>query len=130
MSRVLKPGGTMVVCCPNFLRMAGWRDYHPRMRGLRQKWRNARALWRRSSEPFTDFERMPSRVAGEWYPDQDATVVTNAMDLEAYFGARGFELVSSSCVDRPAPAWVRAIADATPLRYGLLNVFVTARKPA
>lgn len=130
MIRVLRPGGTMVVCCPNFLRIIGWRDYHPRMRGLSQKLQNARALLQRSREPFQDFERMPSRVAGEWYPDQDATVVTNALDLERYFAARGFEAVTVSCIDRPVPAWVRLIADTTPLKYGLLNAFVTARKPA
>lgn len=130
MVRVLRPGGTMVVCCPNFLRVAGWRDYHPRMRGLFQKLKNARALLRRAREPFTDFERMPSRVTGEWYPDQDATVVTNALDLERYFASRGFEVVSVSCIDRPVPSWVRVLADATPLKYGVLNAFVTAHKPA
>ena len=44
MSRVLRPGGRMVISSPNFLRVLGWKDYHPRMRGIGQKWENFKAF--------------------------------------------------------------------------------------
>src|SRR5205085_2301537 len=44
--RVTEPGGRVVVSSPNFFRVLGFHDYHPKMRGLRNKWRN----WRRLAE--------------------------------------------------------------------------------
>ena len=35
--RVVEPGGSVVISSPNFFRVIGFRDYHPRMRGLRNK---------------------------------------------------------------------------------------------
>ena len=37
MTRVLRPGGRIVISSPNFLRVLGWHDYHPHMRGFLQK---------------------------------------------------------------------------------------------
>lgn len=42
--RVTEVGGRTVVSSPNFFRGLGFRDYHPRMRGIGNKWRNARRL--------------------------------------------------------------------------------------
>src|SRR5437762_5383046 len=38
--RVTDLGGRIVLSSPNFFRVLGFRDYHPRMRGLGNKWRN------------------------------------------------------------------------------------------
>ena len=38
--RVAQIGGRIVLSSPNFRRVLGFRDYHPRMRGLANKWRN------------------------------------------------------------------------------------------
>src|SRR5687768_16013925 len=43
---VIAPGGKVVISSPNFMRAIGYRDYHPKMRGLRNKWQN----WRRIQE--------------------------------------------------------------------------------
>ena len=40
LARVTEPGGRIVLSSPNFFRVCGFRDYHPRMRGLGNKWRN------------------------------------------------------------------------------------------
>jgi 2-polyprenyl-3-methyl-5-hydroxy-6-metoxy-1,4-benzoquinol methylase len=42
--RVTEPGGRIVLSSPNFFRVFGFRDYHPRMRGLGNKLRNWRSL--------------------------------------------------------------------------------------
>src|SRR5262249_35265009 len=36
--RVVEPGGRVVLSSPNFLRVLGFRDYHPKMRGIGNKW--------------------------------------------------------------------------------------------
>src|SRR5216117_1508918 len=42
--RVTQIGGRIVLSSPNFFRVFGFRDYHPRMRGLGNKWRNWKRL--------------------------------------------------------------------------------------
>jgi SAM-dependent methyltransferase len=133
MARVLKPGGRMVVSSPNFLRMLGWRDYHPRMTGLGRKMRNARTLLSharlyRRDRGAIHFEPMEPVWREEPRPDDDATVATNALDLRRYFAVRGFAEIRVSCVDRPLPRALEFALDLTPLRYLMLNAFVTARK--
>jgi SAM-dependent methyltransferase len=134
MGRVLKPGGRMIVSSPNFLRVLGWKDYHPRMRGLGQKWANLEAILarrRRYSADNTsiDFEKMTPIVRPEPMPDDDATVVTNSIDLHRYFHVRGYREIKVSCVDRPVPRLAELILDALPTRYLMLNSFVEATKP-
>jgi SAM-dependent methyltransferase len=133
MARVLMTGGRMVVSSPNFLRVVGWRDYHPRMAGLRQKMRNLRTLLEhaqlyRQERSMIHFEPMEPVSREEPRPDDDATVATSAFDLRRYFVVRGFVDVRVSCVDRPLPRPLEWLLDATPLRYVMLNAFVTARK--
>ena len=133
MARVLKTGGRMVVSSPNFLRVLGWRDYHPRMAGFRRKLRNLRTLLEhaqlyRQERGMIHFEPMEPVWREEPRPDDDATVATSAFDLRRYFVLRGFVGVRVSCVDRPLPRALEWLLDATPLRYVMLNAFVTARK--
>ena len=133
MARVLRPGGRLVVSSPNFLRVLGWRDYHPRMAGLRQKVRNLRTLLEharlyRQTRDLVRFEPMEPVAREEPRPDDDATVATSAFDLRRYFTVRGFTEVRISCVDRPLPRVLEEVLDATPLRYVMLNAFVTGRK--
>jgi SAM-dependent methyltransferase len=135
MTRVLRPGGRLVVSSPNFLRVIGWRDYHPLMRGLRRKWANAQILLRHRQAYASDpdaviFERMAPIVRESFQPDDDAIVATSALDLRQYFRTRNYRDIRVSCVDRPVPRWIEALLDATPLRFVMLNSFVTAEKPA
>jgi SAM-dependent methyltransferase len=131
--RVCMPGGRIVLSSPNFLRFLGWNDYHPRMRGLGNKWRNLRALLARRrrmrDEPDkVRFERMQPIIKSPFTPDDDAIVCTNALDMEFALRRLGCSIEVSSCTDRKVSPWVDAILNATPLRYGLFNAFVVARK--
>lgn len=133
MARVVKAGGRMVVSSPNFLRVLGWRDYHPHMAGVRQKVRNLRTLLvhaqlYRQERGMIHFEPMEPLWREEPRPDDDATVATSSFDLRRYFTVRGFVDVRVSCVDRPLPRALEFLLDATPLRYVMLNAFVTAWK--
>jgi SAM-dependent methyltransferase len=135
MVRVLKSGGSLVVSSPNFLRVFGWKDYHPNMRGIGQKLKNLATLRRHARvyaqdpsavllDPLTPIVREP------FQPDDDAIVATSALDLRQYFRSRGMMRIKVSCVDRPVPAWMETLLDLTPMRLFILNTFVTGEKPA
>ena len=134
MTRVLRPGGHIVISSPNFLRVLGWRDYHPHMSGLAQKWRNARTLLRhqqsyRSKPDAILFEKMAPIQREDFQPDDDAIVATSALDFQQYLRSRRCTKIRVSCVDRPVPQWLETLLDLTPLRFVILNSFVTAEKP-
>jgi SAM-dependent methyltransferase len=134
MTRVLRPGGSIVISSPNFLRVFGWRDYHPHMRGGLQKWRNMKTLLGHLKTYTTNpealiFERMTAIRREPFQPDDDAITATNALDLRQYFRTRNYGKIRISCVDRPLPRWIEASLDLTPLRFLILNSFVTAEKP-
>jgi 2-polyprenyl-3-methyl-5-hydroxy-6-metoxy-1,4-benzoquinol methylase len=134
MTRVLRPGGRIVLSSPNFLRVLGWRDYHPHMRSLAQKWRNAKTLLRHkrvyAANPQTVlFEKMAPIQREQFQPDDDAITATTAIDFHHYLTARNYEKIRVSCVDRPLPRWIEALLDCTPLRFIILNSFVVAHKP-
>ena len=42
--RIVKPGGRIILSSPNFFRAIGFRDYHPRMRGISNKYKNWQRL--------------------------------------------------------------------------------------
>ena len=103
--RVTAPGGKIVLSSPNFLRAIGWRDYHPRMRGLGNKWRNFRALADR---------RRKMRACPE--------------AVRFVLQRNGCVVETVSCTDRVVDPLVEAVLNATPLRYAMFNAFVVARK--
>lgn len=131
--RVCVPGGRIVVSSPNFLRVLGWRDYHPRMRGVGNKWRNLHALLARRRHMQRDtasvrFERMDPIIKTPFTPDDDAIVCTNLLDIEFFLRRNGCTVEVSACTDRWVRPWMDRVLNATPLRYGLFNAFVVARK--
>src|SRR5436190_8646931 len=72
--RVAKVGGRIVVSSPNFYRVFGFRDYHPRMRGVANKWRNWRRLQQKRKQMRTDpssvrFDHMTPIVKEPFTPD-------------------------------------------------------------
>ena len=133
LARVTRPGGRIVLSSPNFLRALGWRDYHPRMRGLASKWRNflgllARLRQIRTAPDKVRFERMAPIIRQPFQPDDDAIVVTNPVEMTFFLRRAGCEILSVECTDRYVPRVVDFILNATPLRYAMFNSFVVARR--
>lgn len=131
--RVTAPGGQIVLSSPNFLRALGWRDYHPRMRGVGNKWRNLRALLARRRQMRTEpeavrFERMTPIIKEPFTPDDDAIVCTNAMDMAFFLRRAGCDVLRAECTDRLVHPLVDFVLNATPARYGMFNAFVVARR--
>jgi len=133
LARVTEPGGKIVLSSPNFFRVLGFRDYHPKMRGLGNKWRN----WRRIREKLSlmksapsqaRFDRMNPIVRARFQPDDDAVVATNPFEMKFFLEQAGCLVESVSCTDRYVAKPVEVLLNSTPLRYLMFNAFLVARK--
>ena len=131
--RVTRPGGKIVVSSPNFFRVIGYRDYHPRMRGIGNKWNNCcRLLQKRKvlKGPFNHwrFDRMEPIVKDPFTPDDDAIIATNPMEISAFLRHGGCLIESVACTDRPVHPLLDFCLNLSIWKYGMCNGFVVARK--
>lgn len=131
--RVVEPGGRIVISSPNFFRVLGWQDYHPSMRGLRNKWSNLRRLLakRRQMQAAPEdvrFDRMEAVYKEPFEPDDDAIIATNAPEIAFFLARAGCEIERTECTDRHVAGLVDWCLNLTPLRHGMFNAFVVARK--
>lgn len=135
MARVTRPGGRVLISSPNFLRVLGWRDYHPKMRGLRNKWNN----WLRLREKRRQIRCAPQTVRFDRLipverrpiqPDDDAIIATNSLEIAFFLRQAGCTIERIECTDRYVSRPLDFVLNLTPLRHLLLNTFVVAqRKP-
>lgn len=131
--RVVEVGGRIVLSSPNFLRVLGFRDYHPRMRGLGNKWRNfsrlrAKHRQMRQEPGAVRFDRMPPIIKEPFSPDDDAIVATNPVEMAFFLERAGCEVETVSCCDRYVPGPVDFLLNLGPWRYGMFNAFLVARR--
>ncbi|MBI4663134.1 MAG: methyltransferase domain-containing protein [Verrucomicrobia bacterium] len=131
--RAVEPGGRVVLSSPNFFRVLGFRDYHVRMRGLRNKGRNWRRLLQKLNQMRTDpasvrFDRMTPIVKEPFTPDDDAIVATNPLEIAFFLRRTGCEIEMIACTDRYVTKPLDVALNFTPLRYLMFNAFVVARK--
>lgn len=131
--RVVEPGGRVVISSPNFFRVFGFRDYHPRMRGVGNKWRNFRRLMAkrremRSAPDKVRFDKMQPIVKEPFSPDDDAIVATNALEMQFFLERAGCVVESVSCSDRDVSKVVDLILNLGPWRYCMFNSFLVATK--
>lgn len=132
-ARVAAPSGKVVLSSPNFLRALGFRDYHPKMRGLANKWSNWKRLLEKRRQMRTDpggvrFDRMPPIVKQPFEPDDDAIVATNALEIAFFLQRNGCRIETVACTDRYVFQPLDLLLNATPLRYLMFSGFVVARK--
>jgi SAM-dependent methyltransferase len=131
--RVVEANGRIVISSPNFFRVIGFRDYHPKMRGIKNKmsnWIRLRQKCRqiKASPNTVLFDHMPPIVKEPFSPDDDAIVATNALEIGFFLRQFGCEIDSSACTDRYVAKPVDFLLNFTPLRYLMFNAFVVARK--
>ncbi len=135
LARVTEPGGRVVISSPNFRRVFGYRDYHPQMRGVGNKWRNWRRLQEKRRQMKTDpaavrFDRMTPIVKEPFTPDDDAIVATNALEIAFFLERSGCVVESVACTDRYVAKPIDFLLNLTPTRYLMFNAFVVARRRA
>ena len=131
--RVTQIGGRVVLSSPNFFRVIGFRDYHPKMRGLGNKWRNWKRLQEKRRQMKMDpdsvrFDHMTPIVKEPFTPDDDAIVATNAMEMGFFLKRFGGAVERVSCTDRYVARPVDWLLNLTPMRYLMFNAFVVATR--
>ena len=131
--RVAEPGGSIVISSPNFFRVIGFRDYHPKMRGVGNKIRNWQRLREKRRQMKTNpdavrFDRMTPIVKEPFTPDDDAIVATNSVEIEFFLGRAGCKIVSVACTDRYVAKPLDFLLNLGPWRYLMFNAFVVSRK--
>jgi SAM-dependent methyltransferase len=131
--RVTEPQGRVILSSPNFFRVLGWRDYHPRMRGLLNKWGNWQRLCAKRRQMKKDpdsvrFDRMTPIVKEPFTPDDDAVIATNALEMEFFLERAGCAIEQVFCTDRYVPKLLDLLLNLTPLRYLMFNAFVVAKR--
>jgi len=131
--RVVAPGGKVVLSSPNFFRVFGFRDYHPKMRGVGNKLRN----WKRLREKLAQmrdrpesacFDRMTPIVKEPFTPDDDAIVATNALEMKFFLERAGCRVERVECTDRYVTKPIDFLLNLGPWRYVMFNSFLVARK--
>lgn len=133
MVRVTQPHGRLIASSPNFFRVIGFRDYHSRMRGLSNKWRNLTRLLQKRSQMGHDpksvkFDRMTPIVKEPFTPDDDAIIATNAMEMRFFLEQAGCAVEHVFCTDRYVSRAIDFLLNLTPLRFVMFNAFLVARK--
>src|SRR5205814_124602 len=113
--------------------VAGFRDYHSRMRGLGNKWKNFQRLTEKRRQIKTDpqkvrFDHMTPIVKQPFTPDDDAIIATNPLEIAFFLGQNGCTIVNVACTDRYVPKPLDFLLNLTPFRYGMFSGFVVARK--
>ena len=131
--RVTEVGGRVVLSSPNFFRVLGLRDYHPRMRGFGHKWRNWQRLQEkrrqiRTAPEKVRFDRMAPIVKEPFTADDDAIVATNAVEMKFFLERAGCVVERVACTDRYVAGPVDFLLNLTPLRYLMFNAFLVARR--
>jgi len=122
-----------VLSSPYFFRVLGFRDYHPKMRGVGQKLKN----WKRLQEKRAQMKRDPDKVRFDhmtpivkepFTADDDAITATNPLEMQFFLERSGCVVESVSCTDRYVAAPVEFLLNLTPTRYLMFNAFVVARR--
>lgn len=131
--RVVAPGGRVLLSSPNFFRVLGFRDYHPRMRGLANKWRNGLRLREKRRQMLATpgevrFDHMPPIVRTPFNPDDDAIIATNGLEIKFFLERAGCRVEQMLCTDRYVSKPLDLLLNMTPLRHVMFNAFVVARK--
>ncbi len=131
--RVTQIGGRIVLSSPNFFRVFGFRDYHPKMRGVGNKWRNWKRLCEKRRQIKTDpasvrFDRMKPIIKEPFTPDDDAIVATNPLEMKFFLERSGCRVESVACTDRYVAKPIDLALNLTPLRYLMFNAFLVARR--
>lgn len=131
--RVVEISGRIIISSPNFFRVIGYHDYHPKMRGLANKFQNWQRLREKRRQMKTDpkavrFDHMTPIVKEPFTADDDAIVATNPLEIEFFLQQSGCIVESISCTDRYVARPVEFVLNLTPLRFLMFNAFVVARK--
>jgi SAM-dependent methyltransferase len=125
--RILRPGGYLIVACPNFL-TAVLNHSHPRIAGFVRKIQNVLIVIRKLIKHDYTFEKMPIIHKDYFDYDDDAIVVTNLLDLKQAVISNGCIIIYESGFIQ-SNSLIHKIIDKLPIiKYIMPSCFLVARK--
>jgi len=124
---ILKPGGYIIVSCPNFLSVLFYNP-HRRLKGIRNKTNNFLTILKKIIIPDKKFTKMKPLIRKKFEYDDDAIVVTNLLDLKKALHENNCAIVYQSGFINYDTALYKAINFIPFIKYMLPSCFVVARK--
>ncbi len=133
MVRVLKPGGTLIVACPNFYRVVGLSGHHWHNTGIYRNFNNLFALIRKFInytvlDKPVEFKIVQPIEHKTFRPDDDATCMTNALDVSVYLEQKGLQRQYLSSTIFYTNKVIENISTIFPLNYFAGGVFYVGKK--
>ncbi len=126
--RLLKPGGKLIIACPNFLSIMLINNWHPRLRGFRQKSKNFVCVLKKVLDKNSEFEKIKPIKMKIFKYDSDAIVITNLIDLKRQLKKEKCEIIYESGFIK-MDSYIVKILNLVPLiRYVSPSCFIVAQK--
>lgn len=125
---LLKPGGFIIVACPNFL-SATIISPHPKVSGLVRRIKNFFLVWYKILfEKRKTFKRMKPIIREKFEYDDDAIVETNLIDLKSVLLNNKCRIVYESGFINYDNFFIRILNIIPLIRYSFPSCFVVAQK--
>lgn len=103
MVRVVKPGGKLVLACPNFLAVITQGTHHWHNKGVMQKIKNLISLLIKITQSYLlsssmgfNFMKPIIRENNEFLPDDDAICITNPIDCRFFLKKNNVKIIRHS----------------------------------
>lgn len=124
---ILKPGGYIIVSCPNFLAVL-FNNPHRKLKGIRNKTNNFLTILKKIISPDKKFTRMEPIIRKVFEYDDDAIVVTNLLDLKNVLHENNCKIIYQSGFINYDTILYRAINSIPFIKYMLPSCFIVAKK--
>lgn len=125
--RIVKPGGYIVVTCPNFLTVL-FKLEHPSVNTLYKRLFNIPKIIGKIFSGKVSFEKVAPIIREEFHGDDDMVTVANLIDLERFFKTNDCEIVYANGFMINDSLLFRFFGSIPIFRYFLPSCFLVARK--
>jgi len=125
--RVTKPGGYIIVICPNFLNFFFPTSYRKLNKFYKRLFNIPKILKKLMSDKYT-FEKLELIIRKDFQSDDDAVNLTNLIDIEKFFSRNNCQIVFSSGFAISNNFVTRLIESLPIVRYCFPSCFLVAKK--
>jgi SAM-dependent methyltransferase len=125
--KLIKKNGYILIACPNFL-SSTLQSPHPRIKGVKNRIRNLHKVYKKLISLDSNFESMPMIKRKPFQYDDDATVLTNLIDIKRLLNKYGCSVIYESGFINYNTGIYKIINSIPLVRYSLPSCFIVAKK--